>query len=88
MWFYYEYYFQDCTCTDFCHECSIEFTLDVKCLDDQTRHVTTADLKSCDPRVIPCTSKTRDHDSTEYGEADGTVSILLLITNCLLKNGM
>ncbi|XP_078481600.1 DNA-directed RNA polymerase II subunit RPB3-like [Ciona intestinalis] len=63
-------YSRDCMCDDFCQDCSVEFYLDVKCTGEGTRQVTTRDLISMNPKVVPITSKSRGDSSKIFGEQD------------------
>ncbi|KAK2724355.1 hypothetical protein QYM36_001013 [Artemia franciscana] len=70
-------YSRDCTCTDFCQDCSVEITLDLKGTEGSTRQVTTADMVTSDPRVVPVTSRRSDADAGEYDEIDPILIVKL-----------
>lgn len=68
-------YSRECSCTDFCSQCSVEFVLHVRCDTEETRAVTTADLKSNDPRVVPVSSRSQTNE--DYGEPEGEEILLV-----------
>lgn len=77
-------YTRDCACTQYCEQCSVELTLNVRCTDDQTRDVTSAELISNHPAVRPV------HD----GQLEAGILLIKLRRNqeirvrCIAKKGV
>ncbi|KND01680.1 DNA-directed RNA polymerase II core subunit RPB3 [Spizellomyces punctatus DAOM BR117] len=46
-------YTRDCSCTQYCDRCSVEFKLNVSCQNDPTREVHSRDLISSHPTIVP-----------------------------------
>jgi len=46
-------YTRDCSCMQYCEKCSVELSLHVRCTEDQTRDVSSVELRSAHPDVRP-----------------------------------
>lgn len=77
-------YVRDCECIDdeLCLKCSRKYTLNVRCDNDETRLVTTADLKPVEHNAYPYCTKAITKDS-EQMEIEGDYDILI----CKLRRG-
>ncbi|OMJ20902.1 DNA-directed RNA polymerase II subunit RPB3 [Smittium culicis] len=53
-------YTRDCTCAQNCQYCSVEISLHAKCTDDGTLSVTSRDLVSSNPDVVPVLEDSED----------------------------
>lgn len=59
-------YSRECSCRDFCKECSVELTLDVSCTDVASKHVTGADLITTNRDVRPVPHRDENEDAGLY----------------------
>ena len=58
-------YTRECTCEEFCNDCTVEFTIDVTCESVGGRSITTADMKSSNPSVYPAIGRGDEGDDYE-----------------------
>ncbi|EYC32186.1 hypothetical protein Y032_0003g1449 [Ancylostoma ceylanicum] len=92
-------YTRECNCTEFCDSCSVLFELNVKCKEEATRSVTTADLVCKTERyantVYPACGqqlKSRSAFGDEYGQHEDILIVKLrkgqeINLKCYAKKG-
>jgi DNA-directed RNA polymerase II subunit RPB3 len=68
-------YTRDCSCDEHCHKCSVVLELNVVCTG-ATRDVTSHDLKSTDPDVVPVDS---DLDESVQHRTEGSHQGILIV---------
>ncbi|XP_003374172.1 DNA-directed RNA polymerase II subunit RPB3 [Trichinella spiralis] len=92
---------RECQCSDHCSECAVQLTLEKQCRDESTHVVSTADLKSQDPRVIPLHQFKTDQKNTMHfrlADRNGKLSTKIIIAKlcrgqelnvvCLARKGI
>ncbi|KAK9765496.1 RNA polymerase II subunit 3 [Basidiobolus ranarum] len=77
-------YTRDCNCSQYCSNCSVELTLDVKCTGDNTLDITSKDLVSTDPRITPVLAGPEDNGILIVKLRKGQE----LKLNCVAKKGV
>ncbi|KAJ1975804.1 RNA polymerase II subunit 3 [Dimargaris verticillata] len=77
-------YTRDCSCIQACENCTVELTLNVKCTEDRTLEVTSRDLMSSDPKVLPVLSDPDDQGILIVKLRKGQE----IKVNCLAKKGV
>jgi len=71
-------YTRDCSCSDRCNRCSVDFQLSVTCLEDTNRDVTSQDLFSQNPSVVPVHSSSSLEDGHSVDEQRPDTGILIV----------
>jgi len=71
-------YTRDCNCSDRCPECSVELTLNVSCRDEAELAVTSSDLRSDDPDVVPVDSGQEQDMEIAHHQQDTRPGILIV----------
>ena len=86
-------YSRDCTCTEFCGECAVEFLLEERCDADQTRQVTTADLRPREATSVRPACGAAHEPADDYGPSDDILIVKLrkgqeVKIRCFAKKGI
>jgi DNA-directed RNA polymerase II subunit RPB3 len=71
-------YTRDCTCSEFCEQCSVEYRLEARCDDDTTKAVTSDDLESASLEVVPACGVHLRNQNGMGMESDNSILLVKL----------
>lgn len=71
-------YTRNCSCDEFCENCSVKFVLHVRCDDEKPLNVTTKDLKAVNnSKVAPVAARGRDMEDPSYADENEILIVKL-----------